>query len=224
MAAKELVLENLVVGAGIGCHGKITDYLNLNTFEGLHGRIIPVLTGIKLANPKLTALAFSGDGDSYAEGLEHLVHAARRNSDIKLIIHNNQTFALTTGQFSPSSQKGFKGKTTPAGSVEEPLNALSVLLASGATFLARSYALDTSHTKDLMRALLRHQGFGVLEIIQPCLTFNDTRDYFKDRLEALPADYKRNDFIAAMSKMKETEKTPVGIFYQVNKQTFEQQI
>ena len=120
--------ENLVAASGIGCHGKITDYLNTNTFTSLHGRVIASMEGIKVANPALTIVGFSGDGDSYSEGVEHLVHAARRNSDINLFIHDNQVFALTTGQATPTSPKGFKGRSTPSGTIEEPFNPLLLML------------------------------------------------------------------------------------------------
>jgi len=118
--AKEINPDNIVVGAGIGCHGKTTDYLNLNTFTGLHGRIIPAATGIKLGNNKLKVIAFSGDGDSYAEGLDHLIHAAKRNTNITLIIHNNETFALTTGQATPPAKKVLKAKQRRMGAWKSP--------------------------------------------------------------------------------------------------------
>lgn len=221
-ATGELSPEKVVVGAGIGCHGKITDYLNLNSFAGLHGRIVPLATGIKLAKPDLKVIAFSGDGDSYAEGLDHVIHAAKRNSDITLIIHNNQTFALTTGQVTPTSPKGFKGKTTPLGSVEDPLNSLDLLLAAGAGFVARGYALEINKTKELIKEAIRHKGFSLLEIIQPCITFNDTREFYKNNIYCLDDNYQTNNFEAAGKKLRETGKTPLGIFYRQVKPVFEE--
>ena len=162
-----LKIENLVACAGIGCHGKISDYLNVNTFTALHGRVVPVMTGIKCGNPNLTVVGFSGDGDSYDEGLEHVIHAARRNSDIKLFIHDNQLFALTTGQASAASPKGFKGKTTPGGSIEEPFDAIPVLLQAGATFVARSYAGDIASTRRVMEAAIK-----IHEIVELALLKN----------------------------------------------------
>lgn len=220
----ELSPEKVVIGAGIGCHGKITDYLNLNSFAGLHGRIVPLATGIKLANPDLKVIAFSGDGDSYAEGLDHVIHAARRNSDITLIVHNNQTFALTTGQATPTSPKGFKGKTTPFGNVEEPLNSLDLLLTAGAGFVARGYALEIAKTKELIKEAVRHKGFSLLEIIQPCITFNDTREFYKNKIYWIDAKYQPNNFEAACKKLRETNKTPLGIFYRQVKPVFEELI
>lgn len=217
-------MENIVACAGIGCHGKITDYLNLNSFTSLHGRVIPAMTGIKCANPNLTVIGMSGDGDSYSEGLEHLIHAARRNSDIKLFIHDNQLFALTTGQTSAASPKGFKSKTTPAGSTEEPLDIFSVLLSAGATFAARSYAGDIAGTKRVIEAAIKHKGFSFTEIIQPCVTFFDTREHFKEKtfwLEDGPAKTTTESIKLAQ---KDDERIPLGIFYDIEKPTFEEQL
>lgn len=176
--AGKLKKENLVALSGIGCHGKITDYLNLNSFTSLHGRVIPTMTGVKLANPDLLVVGFSGDGDSFSEGLDHLLHAARRNSDIKLFLHNNQVFALTTGQATALSPQGFKGKSTPEGNWEEPFNVVPLLLEAGATFVARTYAGDIPKTREIMETAMQHPGFAFVEIIQPCITFLDTREYF----------------------------------------------
>lgn len=223
---EQLKIENLVAFAGIGCHGKISDYLNINSFTSLHGRLIPAMTGAKCANPKLTVVGFSGDGDSYDEGIEHLIHAAKRNSDINLFVHDNRVFALTTGQFDALSPKGFKGKSTPFGSIEEPINSLLLLLSAGATFVARTYAGDMEGTKRIMQAAIAHKGFSYVDIIQPCITFFDSRDYFKDRVYWLPEDFPTNDLNKAMEKVSDgkDEKIPLGIFYQVEKPTFEEEL
>ena len=222
----KIQLENLVAFAGIGCHGKISDYLNVNSFTSLHGRLIPAMTGAKCANPKLTIVGFSGDGDSYDEGLEHLVHAAKRNSDINLFVHDNRLFALTTGQFDAVSPKGFKGKSTPFGSIEEPFNPLLLMLSAGATFVARTYAGDISGTERIMKEAIAHKGFSYVDIIQPCITFFDTRDYFKERVYWLPADFPKADLKIAMEKVLENtdEKIPLGIFCQIEKPTFEEEL
>jgi 2-oxoglutarate/2-oxoacid ferredoxin oxidoreductase subunit beta len=222
--SRSLKIENIVACAGIGCHGKITDYLNLNSFTALHGRLVPAMTGMKCANPNLTVIGMSGDGDSYSEGLEHLMHAARRNSDIKLFIHDNQVFALTTGQASAASPKGFKGKTTPAGSIEEPFDIFSVLLSAGATFVARSYAGDIAGTKRIVEAAIKHKGFSFTEIIQPCITFFDTRDYFKDKVFWHEENPPRNVAEAIKLAKIDGDRIPLGIFYDVNKPTFEEQL
>lgn len=216
--------DNIVLGAGIGCHGKIADYINVNSIISLHGRVVPTMTGVKMANPDLTVLAFSGDGDSYAEGMEHLVHASKRNTDIKLFVHNNQVFGLTTGQVTPTSVKGYRGKSTPEGSVEEPVNPQLVMLASGATFVARAYTGDLPFMTQLMKKAILHKGFAHLEIIQPCISFNDTRDYFKERVYQIDSNLPKNDLKWAMEKVQEKDMIPTGIFYDTEKPTFEEQL
>jgi len=233
LKTNELKKEEIVIGSGVGCASKIADYLNLNSFDGLHGRVLPLMSGVKIANPKLRIITFAGDGESYAEGIEHLVHAAKGNIDITLIVHNNQTFALTTGQFTPTSPKGFKGKSTPEGSPEEPLNPLFLILSAGATFVARSYALEIKKTQEIIKEAIRHQGFSFLDIIQPCLSFNDTRDFYQKRIYWLPDRQNKDDFNFALEKVREgsdlsrtptesrrNNKVPLGIFYQVDKPTF----
>jgi 2-oxoglutarate/2-oxoacid ferredoxin oxidoreductase subunit beta len=220
---KEFELHNLVAGAGVGCHGKISDYLEVNTFNGLHGRIIPVLTGIKLANPNLTVVGFTGDGDSFSEGMNHITHAARRNTNIALFLHNNQTFALTTGQATATSPKGFKGGTTPDGSFDEPMNPALIMLAMGATFVARTIASDIKKTKEIMKEAMRHKGFAFVDIIQPCITFFDTREYYKERVYWLDEKHnaKRLDSAFKVARSVSDTKVPLGIYYQVEKPTFE---
>lgn len=224
-SARKIKIENIVACAGIGCHGKISDYLNLNSFTSLHGRVIPAMTGIKCARPELTVVGFSGDGDSFSEGIEHLVHAARKNSDIKLFLHDNQVFALTTGQTTSLSPKGYKSKSTPFGSIEEPFLPLPLLLEAGATFLARTYAGDIAGTKKIMEAAIAHRGFSFVEIIQPCISFFDTREYFKGRIYSIPENFPSQDKKAVMNFLSApNQKTPVGIFYNVEKPTYEEQL
>jgi len=221
----KLKIENVVAAAGIGCHGKIIDYLKMNTFNSLHGRSIPAITGIKVANPNLTVVAFSGDGDSYSEGFSHLVHAAERNSDINVFVHDNQVFALTTGQATATSPEGFKGGSRPQGSTDSPINPISVMLSSGATFVARAYAGDIARTKDIMKAAFEHRGFSFVDIIQPCITFFDTRDFYKENIVSLPDDHDVHDLAGAFrATHREDSKVPTGIFYRIEKPTFEDKI
>lgn len=222
----DLKIENLVAFAGIGCHGKISDYLNVNSFTSLHGRLVPAMIGAKCANPELTIVGFSGDGDSLDEGLEHLIHAAKRNSDISIFIHDNRVFALTTGQADALSPKGYKSKSTPFGSIEEPFNPLLLMLASGATFVARTYAGDFEGTKRIMQEAIKHKGFSFVDIIQPCITFFDTRDYFKEKIYNLDQNFPTDDLQKAMQKAQENidEKVPLGIFYKIEKPTFEEEL
>lgn len=222
----EMELHNLVAGAGVGCHGKISDYLNVNTFNSLHGRIVPTLTGIKLANPALNVVGFTGDGDSFSEGFNHVTHAARRNTDISLFLHNNQVFALTTGQATTTSPKGFKGGTTPYGSYDEPINPALIMLTMGATFVARTYAGDIAKTKEIMQAAMRHKGFAFVDIIQPCITFFDTKEYYQERVHWLTKTHKKESLDSAfkVARSVSEEKVPLGIFYQVSEPTFEEKI
>jgi len=221
----EVEEKNVVAVSGIGCGSKITDYLNMNTFTSLHGRELPAMTGIKSANPSLLVFGFSGDGSTYDEGVAHLVHAARRNSDVNFFVHDNQLFALTTGQATPTSPKGFKGKSTPSGSIEEPMNPLLTMLSLGATFVARANALDIENTKKIMQEAARHKGFSFVDIVQPCITLFDTREDYKDKLYNLDESYPTDDFDFAMRKVQERgERIPLGIFYKVEKPTFEEQL
>jgi len=186
-------LDDVVLVTGIGCHAKIADYLNINSFYALHGRAIPVATGIKLGNPRLTVICCTGDGDSYAEGLDHLIFAAKRNIDITVIIHNNRVYGLTTGQYTPTSPLGFKGKSTPSGTAEYPFNPIELMLASGATFIARGYTKKMDLLKTLIREGITHKGFAFIDVLQICATFFPSADYYTPRVYELsgndPADF-----------------------------------
>lgn len=236
-AMKEVVLElgkrgikkeEIVITGGIGCHAKILDYLNLNSFYGLHGRSICSAQGIKLANPKLKVISFVGDGDIYNEGISHLIHAAKRNSDITVIVHDNRNFALTVSQYSGTSPKGFKGSSTPKGSIEEPFNPLELMLASGATFISRAFTGNFQHLKNTILEAIFHEGFSFVEVLQPCITFFDTREFYKQRVYELE-NHDFTSFEKALEKIKEWDykngnKIPLGIFYKVKKPTFESQV
>lgn len=218
-AVKELKIEpeKLVVVSGIGCHGRITDYVNVNSFHTIHGRVLPLATGIKIANPELIVVGFSGDGDAYSIGLGHLPHAARRNVDITLVIHNNQVFGLTTGQYTPTSPKGFKSRSTPYGSLEEPLNPVLLAIASGATFVARGFAGDINHLKYLMKEAITHKGFAIIDVLQPCVTYYNTYQYYSERVYKLE-NHDFTNFREALEKALEwNDKIPIGIFYKVQK-------
>jgi 2-oxoglutarate ferredoxin oxidoreductase subunit beta len=195
-------LDDVVLVTGIGCHAKIADYLNINTFYTLHGRTIPVATGIKLANPRLTVICCSGDGDSYAEGLDHLIFAAKRNIDITVIVHNNRVYGLTTGQYTPTSPLGFKGKSTPSGTAEYPFNPLELMLASGATYVARGYSKKMDHLKKLVAEGISHKGFSFIDVLQICATFFPAADYYTPRVYDL-SDHDRTDFESACMKARE---------------------
>ena len=173
-------IEKVVLVAGIGCHAKIVDYMNVNSFYSIHGRALPAATAIKLANPDLKVICFSGDGDSLAEGMDHLIFAAKRNIDITLILHDNRVYGLTTGQYTPTSPLGFKGKSTPAGSRERPLNPPDLMLASGASFIARGYTHGIEHLQKIFREAILHKGFSFVDVLQVCVSyFNMYESYNK---------------------------------------------
>ncbi len=209
--------EQYVIITGIGCHGKLFNYVNVNGFHGIHGRVLPVMTGIKLSNHDLTVLGFAGDGDQYDEGLGHLPHAARRNIDVKLFTHNNKVYGLTTGQTAPTSVKGYRSKTSPQGAIPLPINPLQLALASGAGFIARGWVGDVTHLKELIKAAISHPGFALVDILQVCFTFNreQTYQYYRDRVYKLE-EVKHNvcDFQQAWMRSGEWgEQIPIGIFF-----------
>jgi len=229
--AKEgrLKIENLVILSGIGCHAKISDYLKVNSFYSLHGRVIAPATGAKLANPELTVVGFAGDGDAYGEGLDHLIFAAKRNVGIAMIIHNNRVYGLTTGQFTPTSPRGFPGKSTPKGSPEDPINPIELMLASGATFVARSFSGDLQHLKGVIREAISHRGFSMVDVLQPCVTFFNTWEFYSKRVYDLQKEgHDASSWEEAMKRAREwsyggeAERIPIGIFYKVERPTFEE--
>jgi 2-oxoglutarate ferredoxin oxidoreductase subunit beta len=214
--------EKFVAVSGIGCHAKIYDYINVSGFYGLHGRAIPVANGITLGNPELKVLTFAGDGDAYAEGISHWLHACRMNPDYALFVHDNKVFALTTGQFTPTTELGFPAKSTPKGNPVPPINPVAVALEAGAGFVARESALDPQHLAETMKAAVRHRGFAFVDIVQPCRAFHDFSGYVQDRFYRVePAELPRAletarewDYSA-----REDARIPLGIFYREEKPT-----
>lgn len=218
--------EEIVLSSGIGCHGKISDYVKVNSFYCLHGRVPPVLTGIKIANQKLKVVAHAGDGDAYDEGISHLVHAARRNLDVTFIVHDNQVFALTTQQATPTTPQGFKTKSTPKGSFEHPMNPLHVMMACGATFVGRGFSGSLPHLRSLILKAMNHRGFSFIDIMQDSRVFNPFAEIVKPKVYDLnEAGHDVKDFHAAWEKAKMIdEKIPIGVFYQVEKEIYEKQL
>ncbi len=214
--------EYIVISAGIGCHAKIFDYLNISGLYSLHGRDIATIQGMKIANPELNVITFSGDGNAMGEGLAHTIFAAKRNFDMTLILHNNGVYALTTGQYTPLSEKGWKGPSTPKGSVEEPLNALAIMLEAGATFIARGFPGKQAHLTDIMVKAIEHKGFSFIEILQPTVAYNDTWQFYRENTEILEKEPK--SFDEAMKNVKRKDKLPIGIFYRIKKPTFHEEL
>lgn len=218
---------NLVLVSGIGQAAKIPHYLKTNIFNGLHGRALPPATAIKAANPALTVIAESGDGDMYGEGGNHFIHTIRRNPDITNIIHDNMVYGLTKGQASPTSQLGFKTSVQVDGVFLGPFNPLAVAIALDAGFVARAFAGDAEQTKEILKKAINHKGYALVDILQPCVTFNklNTYKWFKENCYYLEDSHDLSDRNRAFEKATETEKLPLGIFYvNSSKHSFEENI
>jgi 2-oxoglutarate ferredoxin oxidoreductase subunit beta len=225
LAADGLRLENIVLASGIGCHAKIVDYVNVSSFYSIHGRVPPTISGVKLANKDLSVIGFAGDGDAYGEGLSHLIMCAKRNIDITMVIHNNRVYGLTTGQFTPTSPLGFPGRSTPRGSLEEPMNPIELMLSAGATFVARGYSVKTKHLADLIKQAIGHKGFAFIDVLQPCFTFFNTYEYYNKHVYELEG-HDIGDREAAYVKAKEWqqgegENIPIGVFYKIERPNFD---
>lgn len=219
---------NSVLVAGIGCHGHLVNYTKLTAFEGLHGRALPVATGIKLANHRLNVFVFTGDGDSLAEGGNHFMHACRRNHDIKIILHDNAIYGLTTGQASPRTPHGFKTKSTPDGNPDDPVSPLTIALAAGATFVARGFSGDIPQLTELFIKASEHRGIALLDILQPCVTFNKdySHAFYRENAYYLGQDYDATNKGEALKRSLEwgPKQIALGVLYQVNQPSYESQI
>jgi 2-oxoglutarate ferredoxin oxidoreductase subunit beta len=209
--------ENVVEVSGIGCHGKITDYIKVNGLHVIHGRVLPAATAIKLVNHELTVIGNAGDGDAFGIGLGHFAHSARRNVPITYLVHDNMTYGLTTGQTSPTSSPGFITKTSPHGVFEEPINPIAQALAAHTSFVARGYAGDLKHLIDILKQALTWRGFSLIDILQPCITFNklNTYEFYQKRVYKLDDNgYDPTDLESAQKKAWEWgNKIPIGVIY-----------
>lgn len=219
---KGIPRENLVMCSGIGCSAKIFDYLNISGVYGLHGRDMATVQGIKFANPDLKVITFSGDGNAMGEGLEHVLFAAKRNADITILMHHNSVYALTTGQVSPVTAKGWKGPSTPNGSVEDPLNPLTILIEAGATFVARGYTTKLNHLTDLIVQAIEHEGFSFIDVLQPCVSWNNTYSYYNKKVEILEQTPKTEDDAYKLARRK--DKLPLGVIWQIKKPVFHKEL
>ena len=217
--------EDTVLVSGIGCHGKMVNYVNINGFHGIHGRVLPLATGIKLSNPNLTVVGFAGDADQYNEGWGHFAHAIRQNIDMTLIVHDNMVLGLTTGQATSTSQPGFKSKSTPFGVIPPMLNPLAHALVSNGSFVARGFAGDMMHLKGLMVEAIKHRGFAFIDVFQPCVSFNylNTYDWFLQRIYKLDEEgHDVTDRKKALEKAFEWgDRIPIGIFYNKERPTYQ---
>lgn len=210
--------------SGIGQAAKAPHYLNANVFNGLHGRALPVATGAKLANPELTVIVESGDGCTYGEGGNHFLAAIRRNINVAALVHNNQVYGLTKGQASPTSEEGFVTKAQPHGALAAPFNPVAVAIAMRAGFVARSFSGMSDHLADMIAQAVLHPGFALVDILQPCVSFNkiNTHKWYSDRCQPLPADYDPANWEAAMkTAMEWGDRIPVGVLYRSGRLAFE---
>lgn len=221
----KLMPYEILIVYGIGCSGNGTNYIRTYAFHSLHGRALPVATGAKLANHKLNVLIMGGDGDGVGIGGNHFIHTCRRNIDMTYILHNNKVYGLTTGQTAPTSDRGFRTKSTPSGVLERPVDPVALALISGATFVARGFSGDTGHLMDIMRKAIKHKGFSFIEVLQPCVTFNkiNTYDFYRGRIYKLEElkDYDKSNLYEAIKKSMEEERIPTGIFYETDRPTYE---
>ncbi len=215
-----LAPHQVVLVSGIGCGSKLPDYTRANGIMTLHGRTLPVASGVRLANHGLRVVCTHGDGDGYAEGLGHMLHAARRNIGLVDIVQDNRIYGLTKGQYSPTSDQGRVSKTSPWGAIELPVNPLALTLAAGGTFVARAFSGDLPHLVDMIVRALQHRGYALIDVLQPCVTFNrvNSYDYYQPRVYKLQDEpgYDPGDRSAAFQRAQEWgERIPIGIFYQV---------
>ena len=223
-ALTELQIEpkNTVIVSGIGCSSNLPEFIRAYGFHGLHGRVLPVASGVKWANSDLTVIGYGGDGDGFFEGTQHFFHTAKRNVDITYIVSDNQIFGLTTGQASPTSEIGFVSKSTPDGNIEKPVNPLTFGLAAGATFVARAFSGDPKHLTEIIKRGIQHKGFSFIDVMSPCVTFNklNTYDYFRKRVYKYEANDLK-DFSAAYKISQEWgDKIPIGIFYEKTERSY----
>jgi 2-oxoglutarate ferredoxin oxidoreductase subunit beta len=225
LADSGLAPHQVLIVSGIGQAAKAPQYLRCNMFNGLHGRSLPVATAAKFANRELTVIAESGDGCMYAEGGNHLTHAIRRNVDITCLVHDNQVYGLTKGQASPTSEPEFDSGTSPGGSHLEPYHPLTSAIALDCGFVARGFVGEREHLSVLIRRGIGHRGFALIDILQPCVSFNkvNTFKWYKERVYDLgDTDYDPADRMAAFEKSREWGKRiPIGVIYESERATFD---
>ncbi len=229
-ALVELNIEphQVLMVSGIGQAGKLPHYIKSNIFNSLHGRPIPPAVGAKIANPELTVIAVSGDGDAYGEGGNHFIHAMRRNHDITYLVHNTQVYGLTKGQASPTSDEGYITKTTPYGA-PVPINPIALAIVTGASLVGRGYAGDVEHLTSLIKTGITHKGFALIDILQPCVSFNhrNTYSWYQERVYKVEdeADYDPANKALALAKAQEWgDRIPIGVIFRQERATFEEQI
>lgn len=214
--------EQAVVVSGIGCSSRFPFFVDLYGFHTLHGRVLPVATGVKTANDKLTVIAVGGDGDGFAIGGGHISHAAKRNVDITYLLFDNGIYGLTKGQTSPLSAVGLRTSTSPFDNLEQPLNPLMMVLAYGASWVGQAYAGRPDHLKEMITQAIKHRGFSYLHILSPCVTFDKTSKTYVNlglRVQELPSGHNSGDLMAAMHQARDQENLAIGLYYQESRPT-----
>ena len=227
LAALDLPPEKILIVSGIGQAAKTPHFLECNCFHSLHGRALPIATGAKIANHRMTVLVSTGDGDCYGEGGNHFMHAIRRNIDVTVLAHNNGVYGLTKGQASPTSMEGMQTKIQPGGVIAGAFNPLAVALSLGANFVARGFSGEGEQLSELIQAGIRHSGFALIDILQPCVSFNrlNTHKWYKDRIEPIEESHDETDLIAALRlALGADERIPTGIYYRRESRSYTDRI
>lgn len=230
LAMLEIYPHECIIVSGIGCGSKLPHYIRANGFNILHGRALPVAQGLKLANHDLNVIVTTGDGDGYGIGMGHLVHSMRRNLDIVHIVEDNQTYGLTKGQYSPTSDKGYITTTSPDGAIEQAVNPMTLAIAAGATFVARGFSSEPKHLAKLIADGIQHKGYALIDVLQPCVTYNkvNTNAWYKSQVYHLEEDpdYDPTNRVMAFERAHEwAEKIPVGVLYRdTSRPTYEAQV
>jgi 2-oxoglutarate ferredoxin oxidoreductase subunit beta len=219
--------HQFTIVSGIGQAAKFPHFTRCNTFNGLHGRALPVAAGMRLANHEHPVMVFTGDGDCYGEGGNHLMHNIRRNLNIKVFVHDNQIYGLTKGQASPTSMEGMKTANQPLGVVSEQMNPLALAISLDCSFVARCFSGEIDHLKEIMKEAFTHRGFSLVDILQPCVTFNkiNTFQWYKERVYFVENDFDQYDKQGAFMKSLEWgERIPLGVIYRNNRKPMEDRI
>lgn len=218
----DIPMKDAVIVSGIGCASRFPFFVNTYGFHTLHGRTLPVATGVKVANEALTVIAVGGDGDAFAIGGGHIPHAARRNLDITYLVFDNGIYGLTKGQASPTSAYGFVTPTTPYESHDQPLNPLMMLLSYGASWVGQAYAGRPHHLADMISEAIAHRGFSYLHILSPCVTFDKTEKTYRNldlKVRDLPEDHDSGDRTAAMAEATRVDAPALGLFFREKRST-----
>lgn len=218
--------HEVVLVSGIGCSSRIPYFVASYGFHGVHGRVLPLATGVKVANPDLHVVGLGGDGDAFSIGAGHLPHAIRRNPDLTYIVMDNNIYGLTKGQTSPTSHLQFKTKTSPFGNIEDPINPMLLAITYGATFVARGFSGKARELTNLFVQAIQHKGFSFVDVISPCPTFNkvDTFKYFAERVVPVPADHDPEDRMKAMALAYEQDKNYIGVYFQTQRAPLNQRL